>query len=433
MIRRFVAGLLALPLLTSLAWAEVKPPTYRALFNGTDLKGWQGMPHFDPRKLAEMSEEDKKSKFAEWNADRDMHWKVENGEIVNDGHGVFLTTEESFQDFELLIDFKTVPLADSGIYLKSSPQVQIWDPADPNQQKNGANLGSGGLWNNNPGNPGKNPLSLVDTPFGEWNRFRILQVGARTSVWLNDKLVVDFAVMDNYWVREKPLFPSGQIQLQTHGGEIRWRNVFIRELSDAEANDYLRMHSEPGMTPLFNGSDLTGWQGATDSYEVAEGAIRCKAGQGGVLHTADKYGNFKARVEFKLPAGGNNGLAIRYPGEGDGAYVGMCELQVLDTEHEKYGKLDPRQAHGSAYGMAAAHRGYLRPTGEWNYQEVTVNGSTVKVELNGTLILDTDLSKITEYMANSPHPGKELTEGYFGFAGHNDPVEFRNVAIKKIE
>src|SRR5262249_12256302 len=139
--------------------------------------------------------------------------------------------------------------------------------------------------------------------------------------------------------------PSGQIQLQTHGGEIRWRNVFIRELSDAEANDYLRMHSEAGMTPLFNGTDLTGWQGATDNYEVVDGAVRSKAGKGGVLYTADKYANFKARVEFKLPPGGNNGLAIRYPGEGDGAYVGMCELQVLDTEHEKYGKLDPRQAH----------------------------------------------------------------------------------------
>jgi hypothetical protein len=108
----------------------------------------------------------------------------------------------------------------------------------------------------------------------------------------------------------------------------------------------------------------------------------------------------------------------------------MCELQVLD---DSYKGIDPRQAHGSAYGMVAAHRGYQRATGEWNYQEVTVKGSTIKVELNGTLILDCDLSKVTEFMANSPHPGKDRTSGHFGFAGHNDPVQFRNIQIKRLE
>jgi len=139
-----------------------------------------------------------------------------------------------------------------------------------------------------------------------------------------------------------------------------------------------------------------------------------------------------ARVEFRLPPGGNNGLAIRYPGKGDTAYAGMCELQVLDDTAPKYSGLDPRQAHGSAYGMVASKRGYLRPVGEWNFEEVTVKGSKIKVELNGTVILDADLSTVENYMANSPHPGKERTSGYFGFAGHNDPVEFRNVAIKAL-
>ena len=141
-----------------------------------------------------------------------------------------------------------------------------------------------------------------------------------------------------------------------------------------------------------------------------------------------------ARVEFKLPPGGNNGLAIRYPGKGDTAYDGMCELQILDDGHPKYAKsIDPRQAHGSAYGMVAAARGYLRPVGQWNFEEVTVKGSKIKVELNGTVILDTDLSKVNEFMANSPHPGKDRTSGYFGFAGHHDPVEFRNVSIKVLD
>ena len=108
----------------------------------------------------------------------------------------------------------------------------------------------------------------------------------------------------------------------------------------------------------------------------------------------------------------------------------MCELQVLDGEHEKYGgQLDDRQHHGSAYGMAPAQRGFMRPSGTWNFQEVTVQGSKIRVELNGFVILDTDLSTITEFAANSPHPGKDLEQGHFGFAGHSDPVEFRNVAI----
>ncbi|HXG47484.1 MAG TPA: DUF1080 domain-containing protein, partial [Methylomirabilota bacterium] len=93
----------------------------------------------------------------------------------------------------------------------------------------------------------------------------------------------------------------------------------------------------------------------------------------------------------------------------------------------------PRQYHGSAYGMAAAHRGYQRAVGQWNHQLVTVKGSTVQVELNGTVILDTDLSKITDYMANSPHPGKDRVSGHFGFAGHNDPVQFRHVSIRSLK
>jgi hypothetical protein len=169
-----------------------------------------------------------------------------------------------------------------------------------------------------------------------------------------------------------------------------------------------------------------------DNYEIKDGAIICKPGKGGTIYTKEEYGDFVARMEFKLPPGGNNGLAIRYPGDGDTAYVGMCELQVLDDTSEKYKNLDPRQFHGSAYGMAAAERGFLRPVGEWNFQEVTVKGSNIKVELNGTVILDTDLSKIDKFLADKEHPGKDRKSGYFGFAGHNDPVAFRNVSLKKL-
>jgi hypothetical protein len=424
--------LIAALLLESRATAEAPPKGFHAIFDGKTLDGWNARPHFSPITLAAMTEQDRQAKLDEWMADARAHWTVEDGELVNDGSGAYLVTNQDYRDFELMIDYKTVPRADSGIYLKGNPQVQIWDFTDQKKFNLGANLGSGGLWNNSKGAPGKDPAALADKPFGQWNRFLIRQIGARTTVTLNGKLVVDNAIMENFWDREAPLFAAGPIELQTHGGEIRWRNIWLRELTPEQANLALQKRNEESFTPLFNGHDLTGWQGSTENYEVVDGAIRCKAGKGGLLLTDKEYGNFVARLEFRLPPGGNNGLAIRSPGQGDPAYQAMTELQVLDSEHPKYAKLDDRQYHGSAYGMASAKRGYLRDAGQLNFQEVTVSGSKIKVELNGNVILDTDLSTVTEFMAGRPHPGKDRTSGFFGFAGHNDPVEFKNVSIKEL-
>ncbi|MDB6173187.1 MAG: hypothetical protein JWL59_2498 [Chthoniobacteraceae bacterium] len=414
--------------------AEVQPPTgFTALFNGKDLAGWRGGSTFDPRKLAAMPEAQRAAQIEKWTSTMKAHWKAEGDELVNDGQGDYATTEKDYGDFELLIEYKTVPLADSGIYLRGAPQVQIWDSTEPAKFSLGADKGSGGLWNNSAGAPGKDPSVKADKPFGEWNKFRIVMIGSRVSVWLNDKQVVDNAVMENYYDRATALPARGPIELQTHGGEIRWRNVFIREIGSEEANKTLSSRAEEGFKPLFNGNDLTGWQGAVENYEVKEGAIVCKPGKGGNLLTKDEYSDFVARVEFKLPPGGNNGLAIRCPLDGDAAYQGMTELQVLDDNYEKVrGAIDPRQAHGSVYGMVAAQRGYQHPIGEWNFQEVTVKGSTIKVELNGTVILNTDLSKIdmASVMGKSAHPGKDRSTGFFGFAGHSDPVMFRAVRIK---
>jgi hypothetical protein len=414
---------------------EPKPPKgFTALFNGKDLSGWHGMPHFDPYKLDAMKPDERKSQIEKWTDDAKKHWIVEKGELVNDGKGAYLTTEKDYSDIELLIEYKTVPKADSGIYLRASPQVQIWDYTKEGGKWNlGADKGSGGLWNNSPGAPGKDPLVLADKPFGEWNSFRILQVGERTTVYLNGKLVVDHARLENYWNRKLPLRKRGPIQLQTHGGEIRWRNMFIREIAAKEANEILRKHGADGFRDVFNGKDLTGWDGPLDTVEVKDGAIVNKPKKAGNIYTKEEFGDFVARVEYKLPPSGNNGLAIRYPGKGRPSADGMCEVQILDDDAPQYAKLDARQYNGSAYGMVAAHRGYLRPAGEWNFMEVTVKGPTIKVELNGTRILDTDLSKVTEFKGNDPHPGKDRTSGHFGFAGHNDPVEFRNIQIKPLD
>jgi hypothetical protein len=404
-----------------------------SIFNGKDLIGWRGGETFDHRKLLAMTEEKRAEQIAKWNEKFAPHWSVENGELVNDGQGTYATTEKDYGDFELLLEYKTVPLADSGIYLRGVPQVQIWDHTNEKEFKNGADKGSGALWNNSAGAPGKFPPMIADKPFGEWNKFRILMVGSRVSVWLNDQLTVDHAILENYYDRKVPVPPRGPIQLQTHGGEIRWRNIKLREIGSDEANRILASKGDDGFQPVFNGKDFTGWAGPVENYEVKDGAIVCKPEKGGTIYTEEEFGDFMARLEFKVPPGGNNGLAIRYPGKGDTAYAGMCELQVLDDNYDKVrGKIDPRQVHGSAYGMVGAQRGYHHPIEEWNFQEVTVKGSNIKVELNGTVILDTDLSKVTEFMANSPHPGKDRTSGHFGFAGHNDPVAFRNVRIKKL-
>lgn len=215
---------------------NLAPKGFTALFNGKDLSGWWGAGTENPGIYLALPPADFKAKQEASLADIQQHWRVENGELVNDGKGLFLTSDRNYDDFELLVDYKTVPLADSGIYLRGCPQVQIWDSTETAKFKLGADKGSGGLWNNSPGAPGKDPLVKADKPFGEWNHLRILMAGSRVWVWLNGQPTVVGAVFENYFNRKLPVPPRGPIQLQTHGGEIRWRNLFIREISSDEAN-----------------------------------------------------------------------------------------------------------------------------------------------------------------------------------------------------
>jgi hypothetical protein len=444
----------ALVLSLSLLHAGEPPAGFKSLYNGKDLSGWFGWGTKDPRDLLAMTPEqlaEYKKQSIEGGTDAkgtakadhiNAHWKADGEEIVNDGKGLYLTTDQDYGDIELLVDYKMQPLGDSGIYLRGVPQVQIWDFTKEGGKWNiGADKGSGGLWNNDKGSPGKDPLVLADKPFGEWNHFRIIMVGSRVTIWLNEKLVVDHAILENYFDKKlppdqrRPILPKAPIQLQTHGSEIRWKNIFVREIGSEEANKILSSKGGEGFKSAFNGKDMEGWAGPVDCLKVENGEIHWLAGKGGTPYWNTELTDFAARVEFSLPPGGNNGLAIRYPGTGNTAYVGMTECQVLDDNYDKVkGKIDPRQVHGSAYGMVGAARGYQHPINEWNFQEVTVQGSKLKVELNGTVILDADLSKVdmATVMAKSAHPGKDNTKGFFGFAGHNDAVKFRAVQIKSL-
>lgn len=175
---------------------------------------------------------------------------------------------------------------------------------------------------------------------------------------------------------------------------------------------------------LFNGNDLTGWTGA--DYEVKDGVLICS---GKVLRTEKQYSNYVFEFDFLLPQGGNNGIGIHYAGEGRPSGAGM-ELQILDNSHPKYSKLKGSQYHGSLYKLQPAKRGFLKPVGEWNHQQVTVDGPKVIVELNGTKILDADLNKLAT--KNGKHKGVKRRSGYICFCGHGAPVRFRNITILEL-
>jgi hypothetical protein len=612
------------------------PDGFTPLFNGRDLSGWRGRPHLDPRKDAEGTPEERAARQAEWNADLTAHWKVENGEIVGDGQGVYLTTDREYDDFELVLDWMLpTPCGDSGVYLRGNPQVQIWDPDCERDEKFGCRKGSGGLWNNAPGSEGKDPLVKADKPTGEWNTMRMRIQGDAVTVHLNDQLVVDNQPLANYFDKAAPLPARGPIQNQTHKSPLRVRNVFIRELGTFEGsgpgwrdltgadfdnvncspdtwtwkngtvrctgkpigvirtkkpltnlelsaewrhlssggnsgiflwappealanlppdklppggievqvldhgftgqyerssgkkadwfttdgdvfpvgssdmkpfppvapdgkrsfptarhsrgtpewNHYyvraidgevrlwvnghevsggsdcfpatgfmclesegapvefrrLRIRELPdartGFVPLFDGTSLSGWQGATDGYEAVDGELRSKPGVGGNLLTVGEFGDFVLRFEFKLTPGANNGLAIRVPAQGDAAFEGI-ELQILDDGHGKYADIQPWQAHGSIYGVVAAERGTcLEPAGEWNTEEVTVLDSRIKVVVNDTTIIDADIAPFRDGRPTpdgKPHPGLSRVRGHVGFAGHHDEVHFRNIRIREL-
>lgn len=192
---------------------------------------------------------------------------------------------------------------------------------------------------------------------------------------------------------------------------------------------------EAGFSALFNGKNLDGWVGNKESYQAKDGmiVIEPKGGGGGNLYTEKEYGNFILRFEFQLTPGANNGLGIHAPLEGDAAYVGK-ELQILDNEHEKYAKLEIYQYHGSVYGVIPAKRGHLKPTGEWNQQEVIVEHPKIKIILNGTTILEGDYLEASKNgtLDKKDHPGLKRSSGHIGFLGHGDVVRFKNIRIKEL-
>jgi len=400
-----------------------------SMFNGKDLTGWKGLVG---NPIYRNKQTDSALKALQTKADAKIvnDWVVKDGVLVFTGHGDNLCTEKKYGDFEMYVDWKITAQGDAGIYLRGSPQVQIWDTS---RREVGAQVGSGGLYNNQK-NQSK-PLVVADNAIGSWNNFHIIMKGDKVTVYLNGVLVTDNIVLENYWDRNLPIFIKEQIELQAHGTYVAYRNLYIRELPDNNAVSLSEEEKKEGFVNLFDGTNIDQWMGNTAGYVINDGALVVVPdnGSGGNLYTKEEYADFVYRFEFQLTPGANNGIGVHAPPVGDAAYVGM-EIQVLDNEAPMYASLQPYQYHGSVYGIAPAKRGYLLPTGEWNKEEIMVKGSTIKVTLNGTVINEVDIKEVTKNGTadHKEHPGLARTTGHIGFLGHGDVVRFKNMRIKKL-
>ena len=397
-----------------------------SMFNGKDLTGWQGLVE-NPIARAKMKPAELAKKQDEANKKVPLNWSVKDGMIWFTGRGDNLCSIKEYGDFELFVDWKITRFGDSGIYLRGSPQVQIWDTS---RTSVGAQVGSGGLYNNQVNR--STPLKVADNPIEDWNTLRIIMIGEKVSVWLNGELVVDNVILENYWDRNIPIFPKGYIELQAHGTDLAFRDIYVREIN---GNELTTEEKADGFELLFNGKDLDKWVGNKVSYIVDNGNIAVKPadGSGGNLYTEKEYSDFIFRFEFLLTPGANNGIGVRAPLTGDAAYMGM-EIQVIDDTAPIYATLQQYQYHGSVYGVIPAKRGYLKPVGEWNYEEIRLEGTKIKVTLNGTVIVDGDFAEQRDNgtMDKLDHPGLKNTKGHIGFLGHGSELKFRNIRIKDL-
>lgn len=384
-------------------WAQ----EFKELFNKQDLRGWE----------VELSSDDV------WADNRvAANWAVRNQILEASDAESLLRTSQSFGDCELTIEWRARENADGFVSIRNVSCLPLANFAAI-RPENLAQLSS--LF----GADGLQRLKKAAKPFGDWNRYDLKLVGQCAEVSLNGrkiKSVIDLSP------NIKSLTLSAPIFLGSNKGQFSLRTFKLRPIDSGEANEFLSHLNRESFHSIFNGQDFSGWTGALDDFEIINETMANKQGFHGDIFTTKSYGDFVVRLQFKLPPAGNSGLALRYQGEGDPHVGGMCELQVLDSEHPTYANLDPRQYHGSPYGIAAAKRGFLRKTGEWNFQEVTVLGSKIKAQLNGFTILCVDLNDYHETKDGPLHDLINVATGHFGIASHLDPVAFRQLSIREL-
>ena len=340
-------------------------------------------------------------------------WTVENGAkveiqdgllLLKDGDG-WLRSNHVYTDFKLHVEWKALKedKYDAGIYLRALPGGAPFPKrgyqANLLKGKEG-NIGS---------IPGAESQGLVR--FGEWNAFDITVVGDKVTTVINGQHA--YSVNG---IKE----PVGHVGIQVEvplGGQFLLRNLQITEL---------------GFCSLFNGVDFTGWEGADQPantcWKIEEGSLICTGQKGPWLRSCCEYGDYSLRFDYLLAPGGNSGVYVRVPRDGnhhredDTKPPAGFEVQVLDDAAPQYAKLKDFQYSASIYDIVGADPRNTRPAGQWNTLEINCDGHHVTTRHNGIVV--------TNVTAES-HPTIKLRElkGFLGLQNHSTEVKFRNLRI----
>lgn len=431
--------------------ADNTPPAgFTALFNGKDLSNWKGLVA-DPPKRARLAPEELAQAQAKADERMRAHWSVADGVLIFDGAGDNLCTAKDFGNFEMLVDWKIEPNGDSGIYLRGSPQVQIWDP----DAKPAAGIGSGGLYNNKLGP--HDPLVKADHPIGQWNTFRIRMVGDKVTVWLNDQLVVNHVTLENYWERPKPIYPTGQIELQSHQSRLCFKNIYIQELPVEEPSPSAE-DSHAGSTPKafidgtgpgwvsLNEGDFVNVNCDADTWSWNDGITHCTGKPVGVLRTIKEYTNFELVAQWKhLQYAGNSGIFVWAEPDSikelpRGKFPKCLELQILDhgykEQYEKSGKradwfttngdlipvngfkmnpFEPKSPDGS---RSFPRKNLSRGFNQWNHYYVRAINGELRLWVNG--------EEVSGATACNP------SSGYVCLESEGAPIDFKEIRIREL-
>jgi hypothetical protein len=210
--------------------------------------------------------------------------------------------------------------------------------------------------------------------------------------------------------------------------------------------------TDASFVPLFDGKDLTGWRTFLDPkvpdadpkkvWTISNGEIHCLGKPYGYLLTEKEYGDYVLRLQWRWPKEpGNSGVFVHVSGPdkiwprgveaqlqngqaGDFWLVDGFKMTVPDSE----GRQDPRQARhflriGETYKpagprnqMVPVRKQFEMPAGEWNQYEITCQGDSIKLVVNGT------------HVNTGTHA--EATKGHILLQSEGAPVDFRNIEIK---
>lgn len=330
--------------------------------------------------------------------------RIEEGVMIAGGGDGFIRSLAEYGDFVLELEWRPLKEKDwdSGIYFRCAApsEGQPW----PKRYQINLRQGQEGV---GLGLPTAKTSGLVKP--GEWNHFRLQVVGHRAALSINGKPA---------WESEDVEPLSGYVGIQVEsplGGEFAFRNIRITELDHRS---------------LFNGKDLTGWEGASapaaTCWQVEEGLLVCTGEKGTWLRSKQQWSDFDLRLEYGLRGGGNSGIYIRVPADGNhhGAGAGI-EVQVLDDNAKRYENLKAYQYTGSLYAIVPASPRVSRGPDRWNYLQITCRQGHYRVVHNGIVVVDAE-AKENQTLA------ERRDAGFLGLQNHSERVAFRRIRIQDL-